>query len=77
MYSFAVGGGDEEWLTFLSTMTPESVGYMGTGVETQAESSGIVGTGIDSPFLIYGGITILGLLLLFMFSGDEEEGGDA
>jgi len=74
MYSFSVGGGDEEWLTFLSTMTPESIGYMGTGVETQAESSGI---GMDSPFLIYGGITILGLLLLFMFSGDDEEGGDA
>ena len=73
-YSFTVGGSDEEWLTFLSTMTPESVGYAEVGIETQSSTTGVLGTATTSPFMVYGGLTLLGLVLAWYFT--QDEGGD-
>ena len=73
-YSFTVGGSDEEWLTFLSTMTPESVGYSQVGMETQSSTTGVLGTATTSPFMVYGGLTLLGLVLAWYFT--QDEGGD-
>jgi len=73
IYSFQVGGGDEEWLTFLSTMTPESMGYMTAGLET--EEASVLGAASSSPFLVYGGLALVGIVVMLLFSKEEEGGG--
>ena len=70
VYSFEVGGGNEEWLAFLSTMTPESMGY--TIDNSEVEAAG-VSTAMSSPFMIYTAIALIGLGIMYAFSGGGEK----